>query len=172
MYKYSTDILRKTRDPDLEELARQRRIEWRKQRAVTRVDRPLRLKRARNLGYKAKQGFVVVRVRVGRGGTRKTSPKGGRRQRHRGVKKFVPAKSMQLIAEERAGKAYPNLEVLNSYWVGEEGQYKWFEVILVDPHHPVIRGDKDINWICDESQRGRVHRGLTSAGQKVRGLEH
>lgn len=89
-----------------------------------------------------------------------------------GVKKFVPAKSMQLIAEERAGKAFRNLEVLNSYWVGEDGQYKWFEVILVDPSHPSIMVDEDINWICDPAQRGRVHRGLTSSGKKVRGLRH
>jgi large subunit ribosomal protein L15e len=89
-----------------------------------------------------------------------------------GVKKLVPAKSKQLIAEERAGKAYPNLEVLNSYWVGEDGQYKWFEVILVDPHHPSIKSDDSINWISDKSQKGRVHRGLTSSGQKMRGLKH
>ena len=89
-----------------------------------------------------------------------------------GSKKFVPAKSMQLIGEERAGKAFRNLEVLNSYWVGEDGQYKWFEVILVDPDHPSILVDEDINWICDPSQRGRAHRGLTSSGKKVRGLRH
>jgi large subunit ribosomal protein L15e len=79
---------------------------------------------------------------------------------------------MQLIGEERVGKAYPNLEVLNSYWVGEDGLYKWFEVILVDPHHAGIQRDNDINWICDKSQQGRVHRGLTSAGKKMRGLGH
>jgi large subunit ribosomal protein L15e len=172
VYKYSTDILKNTGNPDLTELARQRKIAWRRQKAVVRVVRPLRLKRARSLGYKAKQGFVAVRVRVRRGGLRKPRPTGGRRQRHMGVKKFVPSKSMQLIAEERAGKDFQNLEVLNSYWVGEDGQYKWFEVILVDPNHPSIMVDEDINWICDPSQRGRVHRGLTSSGKKVRGLRH
>ncbi|MEM2486836.1 MAG: 50S ribosomal protein L15e, partial [Candidatus Bathyarchaeia archaeon] len=65
---------------------------------------------------------------------------------------------------------FPNLEVLNSYWVGEDGRYKWFEVIMVDPHHPAIRADKDINWICEKQHKGRVFRGLTSAGKKVRGL--
>jgi len=45
------------------------------------------------------------------------------------------------IAEERAAKKYPNLEVLNSYYVTEDGSHKWYEVILVDPHHPVIRNE-------------------------------
>jgi large subunit ribosomal protein L15e len=87
-----------------------------------------------------------------------------------GVKKFKPAKSLRLIAEERASKRFPNLEVLNSYWVGEDGRAKWFEIIMVDPDHPVIKTDKDINWICQGQHHGRVFRGLTSAGKKVRSL--
>jgi large subunit ribosomal protein L15e len=87
-----------------------------------------------------------------------------------GVKKFKPAKSMRLIAEERAARKLPNLEVLNSYWVGEDGRSKWFEIIMVDPHHPAITADKDINWISQKQNKRRVFRGLTSAGKKVRGL--
>ena len=80
------------------------------------------------------------------------------------------AKSIQRIAEERTAKHYPNLEVLNSYWVGEDGTHKYYEVILVDPNHPAIRADPKINWICNPANRGRVFRGLTSAGKKGRGL--
>jgi len=87
-----------------------------------------------------------------------------------GVHKITPKKSLQRIAEERAARKFPNMEVLNSYWVGEDGRYKWFEVILVDPHHPVIRADKNLNWICHPSHRGRAFRGKTSAGRKGRGL--
>jgi large subunit ribosomal protein L15e len=122
------------------------------------------------LGYKAKQGFVIIRVRVRRGGLRKQRPKAGRRPKRMGVKKFKPAKSMRLIAEERAAKKFPNLEVLNSYWVGEDGRSKWFEIIMVDPHHPAITTDKDISWISQKQNKRRVFRGLTSAGKKVRGL--
>lgn len=89
-----------------------------------------------------------------------------------GVTKIKLAKNMKLIAEERANKEFPNLEVLNSYWVWEDGRYKWFEVIMVDPSHPTIQSDKNINWICDSTHRGRVYRGLTSAGKEVRGLHH
>jgi large subunit ribosomal protein L15e len=41
---------------------------------------------------------------------------------------------------------------------------------MVDPHHPAVKTDKDINWICQKQHKGRVFRGLTSAGKKVRGL--
>ena len=79
-------------------------------------------------------------------------------------------KAKQMIAEERTSKKYPNLEILNSYWVAEDGRYKWYEVILVDPNHPVILSDSKINWIFNRAHKGRVHRGLTSAGKKSRGL--
>jgi len=156
----------------VKELMWQRLIEWRKQHAIIRVERPTRLDRARKLGYKAKQGFVVARVRVRRGGLRKIRPKAGRRQKRMGVAKFKPAKSLRLIAEERAARKFPNLEVLNSYWVWEDGRFKWFEIVMVDPSHPVIQSDKDVNWICEPAHHRRVFRGLTSAGKQVRGLRH
>lgn len=169
-YKYMAEAWVSPEKSYVKELLRQRLMIWRKQKAVTRIEKPTRLDRARKLGYKAKQGFVVVRVRVRRGGLRKARPRAGRRPKRMGVKKYKPAKSLRLIAEERAARKFPNLEVLNSYWVGEDGRYKWFEVILIDPHHPVIQSDPRINWICQKQHKGRVFRGLTSAGKKVRGL--
>ena len=154
----------------MEEVARQRYVLWRKQRSIVRVDNPLKLHRARELGYKAKQGYIILRVRVRRGGLRKVRPSSGRRQAHMGVKRYTPAKSMRLIAEERTAKKFVNLEVLNSYWVGEDGQYKWFEIILIDKSHPSIKSDNNINWICNATKKGRASRGLTSAGKKMRGL--
>ena len=85
-----------------------------------------------------------------------------------GVKKITPAKSIQRIAEERASRKHPNLEVLNSYWVGEDGKSKWYEVILMDRSHPSIQSDPELNWICDPSNRGRAFRGKTSAAKKSR----
>ena len=41
---------------------RNRAIVWRKEDAVTRIERPSSLLRARRLGYKAKQGIVVIRI--------------------------------------------------------------------------------------------------------------
>jgi len=171
-YKYVTEAWNKPEDSFVNELMKQRLIEWRRQPVVVRVEKPTRLDRARKLGYKAKQGFVVVRARVRRGGRRKQRPKAGRRQKRMGVKKLKPAKSLQLIAEERVARKFPNLEVLNSYWVWEDGLHKWFEVIMVDPNHPVVKSDKNINWISKNVQHGRVFRGLSSAGKEVRGLYH
>jgi large subunit ribosomal protein L15e len=169
-YKYIAEAWAKPEKSFVDELMRQRLIEWRRQNAITRIEKPTRLDKARKLGYKAKQGFVIARVRVRRGGLRKQRPKAGRRPKRMGVKKFKPAKSLRLIAEERAARKFPNLEVLNAYWTGEDGSSKWFEVIMVDPHHPVISSDKDINWICEKQHHKRVFRGLTSAGKKARGL--
>lgn len=149
---------------------RQRQREWRKGKAITRVEKPKKPDRARRLGYKAKQGVVVVRARVRKGGRRKSRPALGRRPKRMGVSKLTPKKSIQLISEERVARKYPNLEVLNSYKIGEDGQYHYFEVILIDPNHPTIQNDSDYRWITNSSQKGRVYRGLTSAGRSARGL--
>ena len=169
-YKYIAEAWSKPEKSYVDELMRQRLIEWRKQPTIIRIENPTRLDRARKLGYKAKQGFVVARTRVRRGGLRKQRPKAGRRPKRMGVAKFKPGKSIRLIAEERVGKKFPNLEVLNSYWVGEDGRSKWFEVILVDPNHPSIKSDKDVNWVTEKQHHNRVFRSLTSAGKKVRSL--
>lgn len=169
-YKYIAEAWAKHEKSYVDQLMRQRLIEWRGQSVITRVERPTRLDKARKLGYKAKQGFVLARVRIRRGGMRKQRPKAGRRPKRMGVKKFKPSKSLRLIAEERVARKFPNLEVLNSYWVGEDGVSKWFEVIMVDPHHPAIKADENISWIGQRQHRRRALRSLTSAGKKVRAL--
>jgi len=170
VYHYIAELWKKPYEGEMKELMRQRLIEWRRQPSVVRVESPTRLDRARELGYKAKPGFVIARVRVRKGGQRKPRPDSGRRPKRMGVYGYAPAKSIRLIAEERAARRFPGLEVLNSYYVGEDGRYKWYEVILVDPHHPAICSDPEIKWICEPQNRGRVFRGLTSAGKKMRGL--
>lgn len=170
MYKYLSKLWKRPFEGEFGELLRQRIIKWRKEPTVVRVEKPTRLDRARALGYKAKQGFVVVRVKVRKGGLNRPRPNKGRRPKRMGVYGYAPAKSTRLIAEERAARKYPNLEVLNSYYVGEDGMFEWYEVILVDPHHPAIKSDKEVNWITSKKHRGRVFRGLTSAGKKMRGL--
>ena len=171
MYDYIGEQWKK---PDLSYKSpyKERLIQWRKDDNFLRIDKPLRIDRARSLGYKAKPGFVIVRTRVRRGGLRKPKIKGGRRPAAKGVSKITMGKSTQRIAEERTAKHFPNMEVLNSYWVGEDGKHHYYEVILVDPVHPSIMKDKNINWITDVSNKRRVLRGKTSAGQKGRGLRH
>lgn len=150
MYRHLREAWKRPGDSYVKELMKKRVIRWRRQPSIVRIEKPTRLDRARRLGYKAKKGFVVVRVRVRRGGRRKPRPRMGRRQKRMGVSKYTPAKSLKLIAEERVARKYPNLEVLNSYWVWEDGTSKWFEVIFVDPHHPSVKSDKTVGWISNE----------------------
>lgn len=147
-----------------------RLVQFRKQPAVLRVSRPTNLPRARTLGYRAKPGFVVVRSRVRKGTRQKKRPNRGRKPHAMGVNKYTPKKSLQRIAEERAQRKFGNLEALNSYFVLQDGRFKWFEVIFVDPHHPAIIPDPKINWIGVYANKRRAYRGLTSAGKRGRGL--
>ena len=52
-------------------LLRVRCWEFRQLPSLCRVTRPSRPDKARRLGYKAKQGFVIYRVRVRRGGRKR-----------------------------------------------------------------------------------------------------
>ena len=170
MYGYIKEAWKVPADSYVKELQWHRMIEWRREGTFTRIERPTRLDRARHLGYKAKQGYVIVRTKTRRGSLRKPKIRKGRRAKRRGRAKITMAKSIQRISEERVARKYPNMEVLNSYWVGEDGRHKYYEIILVDPHHPVIMSDPKINWICEPQHTRRVHRGLTSAGKRGRAL--
>ncbi len=151
---------------------RDRMAQWRRDPVVNRIERPTRLDAARRMGYKAKQGVVMVRTRVRRGGLRKSKINMKRKPSKMGMAKITMGKSTQRIAEERVARKFPNLEVLNSYWVGEDGKNKFFEIILIDPSHPSIQADKQLGWITGSRHHGRVHRGKTSAGKRGRGLHN
>jgi len=170
MYGHIREAWKKPDDSYLKELQWHRMIEWRQQPVFLKLDHPTRLDRARSLGFRAKQGYIVVRTRVRRGSLNKPKIRKGRRAKRRGRAKITMSKSIQRIAEERVGAKYPNMEVLNSYWVGQDGRHKFYEVILVDPSHPVIKADPKINWICEPQHTSRAERGLTSAGKRGRAL--
>ena len=57
-------------------LQRIRVWEYRQLPSICRVTRPTRPDKARRLGYKAKQGFVIYRARVRRGGRKRPVNKG------------------------------------------------------------------------------------------------
>lgn len=162
MYKYIREVWKQPKE-NLGELWQKRLIEWKKQNATVRIERPTRIDRARSLGYKAKQGYIIVRQRVMRQKRQRPKFSGGRRSKHMRRRKILNM-SYRWIAEQRAQKKFVNCTVLNSYYAGEDGKYFWYEVILVDRAHPSIRVDPHINWICNK--RGRAERGLTSAAIK------
>ena len=73
----------------------------------------------------------IIRIRMRRGGRKKPVPKGATMGKpvHMGV--FVQAtRRLQSVAEERVGRHCGALRVLNSYWVGEDSTYKYFEVSI------------------------------------------
>jgi large subunit ribosomal protein L15e len=119
-------------------------VVWRTEEVIHKINRPSRLDRARRLGYKAKQGIIVVRIRVGRGGMRKQRPASGRRPKHFGVVHIKQGTNMRKVAENRVSEKFPNLEVLGSYYLHKDGRYIWYEVMLVDPHHPAVFNDKEM----------------------------
>jgi len=166
MYHY----LRQAWKKPSSEMLKERMIEWRKGNVFVKVDKPLRLDRARALGYRAKKGFVVIRVRIGRGGRkRRRAGVKGRKTTKQHIRKTLKM-NYKWVAEIRATRKYRNLEVLNSYWIGQDGKHYFYEVILVDPSKPEIFKDKKIKWIANKKNRKRAERGLTSAGKKSRGL--
>ena len=159
------------RSPD-REFMRDRLIEWRASDSIVRVEKPLRLDRARALGYKAKKGVMVVRVRLVRGGRRRERKHvKGRKSRKQTIRKTLKM-SYRWVAEIRAARKYKNLEVLNSYEVGKDGKHVYFEVILIDPSKPEIKNDRVLGWISRGTNKKRAERGLTSAAKKSRGLRH
>ena len=166
MYKHVRNLWKKPRS---NELWRERLIKWRRESVTTKLERPTRIDRARSLGYKAKQGFVVVRQRVLRGGHTRPQIRKGRRPKRYGTRLNL-SKNYQQIAEERTQRKFVNLTVLNSYYVAEDGRNYWYEVILVDPHHPVIKADKNLQWLQSGKRHSRVFHGQTSAGRKGRGM--
>lgn len=151
------------------ELLQTRLIAWRAGGSIVKVEKPLRIDRARALGYKAKKGFLVLRVRLKRGGRKRTRHKHGRKSRKQHIRKILKM-NYQWVAEIRAEKKYPNLEVLNSYQIGKDGKSYFYEVIMVDPTRPEIKNDRTINWISKAQNRNRAQRGLTSSARKSRGL--
>jgi large subunit ribosomal protein L15e len=164
MYKHIAKLWKQPK-ANLGTIQKERLIAWRKEPSSVKLEYPTRLDRARSLGYKAKQGIIVIRQRVMRGGRQRPKFKKGRRSKRRGLRKDVD-KSYRQVAEERAQKTYTNLEVLNSYYVGKDKNHFWYEIIMVDPHHPVTK--KEFSWMTKNPRR--VYRGKTSAGQKSRGL--
>jgi large subunit ribosomal protein L15e len=154
-YKYISQTLQKQYKERSSEF-RSRVITWRKEGAIVKVERPSNISRARRLGYKAKQGYIVARVRIEKGRRTRRKPRKGRK--HKSNYTFVqPQISHQAQAEQRANRKFRNLEVLNSYWVGEDGNFKYFEIILADASKSTVN-------VSSVIRQGKAFRGLTSSG--------
>nr|UXY87938.1 60S ribosomal protein L15 [Cryptomonas curvata] len=169
---YVNEIWRKKQSDIMSFLLQIRSWEYRHYPSIHRVKFPTRLEKARKLGYKSKQGFIIYRVRIRRGGRKRPVKKGityGKPKGH-GVNELKFNRNKRSLAEERASKICGNLRVLNSYWLNEDSIYKYFEIIFIDPNHKAIKRNLMLNWICKPTFKHRELRGLTSAGRQSRGL--
>ena len=100
LYKYIKQLWKKPKQ-SMPDLWKERLIAWRREPATVRIEKPTRLDKARELGYKAINGFVIVRQRVARGGRRRPQIRKARRPKARRHKKIV-AVNYKTIAEQRA----------------------------------------------------------------------
>lgn len=171
-YKYLEELWRRKQSDIMNFILRVRTWEFRQLPVIHRASRPSRPDKARKLGYKAKSGYVIYRVRVRRGGRKRPVAKGivTGKPTSVGINQLKPTRNLRSVAEERVGRKIGGLRVLNSYWVGQDGTHKFYEVIMVDAGHNAIRNDPRINWICNPVHKHRELRGLTSAGKSSRGL--
>jgi len=173
-YKYLAEMWRKKQSDAMRFLLRVRCWEYRQMPAIVRVQHASRPDKARRLGFKQKPGYTVFRVRVRRGSRKAMRPKGQvyGKPKNQGINKRKAVRNHQSFAEERLGRRFGNLRVLNSFWAAQDARFKWYEVIMVDPFHKCIRDDPRINWICRNRNKHREMRGLTSAGRKHRGFRN
>lgn len=105
--------------------------EARNQPILQRVERPTKPAKAKTVGYKAKQGYIVVRVRVSKGDFRRPRPNHARRPSKSGLYYKLDV-SKEGIARNRALRVYKNMKVIGSYFLIEDGKNKWFEVVMAD----------------------------------------
>jgi large subunit ribosomal protein L15e len=144
-------------------IMRKRGIEYRNdERAVVKVDHPTNLPSARSVGYKAKQGIFVVRVRVRKGTGTHHRPKNKRRPKRQGQAKLSRRLSTRAMAEQKASKHFENAEAIGSYKVAEDGKWHYFEVVMADRTASTVVNDKNLAYLV-HGHRGRAERGKTFA---------
>lgn len=100
-YRYMQELYRKKQSDVLRYLLRIRVWQYRQLTKLVRTPRPSRPDKARRLGFRAKQGYVIYRIRVRRGGRKRPVPKGctyGKPKGH-GVNELKPARRLQSVAE-------------------------------------------------------------------------
>ncbi len=75
-YKYLEELWRKKQSDVMRFIMRIRTWEYRQLPVIHRCTRPSRPEKARKLGYKAKQGYIVYRTKVRRCGRKRPVKKG------------------------------------------------------------------------------------------------
>ena len=102
-YKYLEELYKKKQSDLLRFLFRVRCWQYRQLNAIHRASKPTRPDKARRLGYKAKQGYVIYRIRIRRGGRKRPVPKGATygKPTNQGVNHLKFQRSLRSVAEVR-----------------------------------------------------------------------
>lgn len=100
-YRYIQELYRKKQSDVMRYLLRIRVWQYRQLTKMHRAPRPSRPDKARRLGYKAKQGFCIYRIRVRRGGRKRPVHKGCTygKPKSQGVNHLKPYRNLQSVAE-------------------------------------------------------------------------
>ena len=101
-YKYMSELYRKKQSDVMRYLLRIRCWQYRQLARVHRVQRSTRPDKARRLGFKNKQGYVIYRIAMRRGGRKRPVPKGcpyGKPKTSGMVNEMKPVRNLQSIAE-------------------------------------------------------------------------
>ena len=127
-YKYLEELWRKKQSDAMRYVLRIRSWEYRQLPKVCRVSHSTRPDKARKLGMKAKQGYVVYRVAVRRGGRKRPNPKGivYGKPKHQGINQLKNTRNLQTIAECRVGRVCSNCVLepaCAEQLLGEPGRY-------------------------------------------------
>lgn len=127
-YKYIEELYKRKQSDLMRFLLRVRCWQYRQLTSIHRASRPTRPDKARRLGYKAKQGFVIYRVRIRRGGRKRPVSKGitGGKPAGHGIFSLKFQRSLRSKAEERVGRKCGGLRVVNSYWIAQDSTFKYF----------------------------------------------
>ncbi len=102
-YKYLEELWRKKQSDLFRFLLRVRCWQYRQLTPIHRAPHPTRPDKARRLGYKAKQGYVIYRVRVRRGGRKRKIANGAQcgKPTNQGVNQLKFQRSLRSLAEVR-----------------------------------------------------------------------
>lgn len=161
-YKYLEELYKKKQSDALRFLLRIRCWQFRQLTSIHRATRPTRPDKARRLGYKAKQGYCIYRVRVKRGGRKRMAPKGATNGKptNMGINHLKWQRSQRSLAEERAGRKCGGLRVLSSYWVCQDATYKYVPICLnCDPSCPQFYSSLFAAYVASWYKYSLVHEG-------------
>uniref|UniRef100_A0A0E0PWW7 Ribosomal protein L15 n=1 Tax=Oryza rufipogon TaxID=4529 RepID=A0A0E0PWW7_ORYRU len=157
-YRCVSELWRRKQSDVMTFVQRVRCWDHRRQPAIGRPTRP---DKARRLGDKAKQGYVVLPCPSRRGGRKRPVPKGivYSKPKHQGITQLKFQRNKRSVAEELLGASW-----VDSGCSPPTGSSLW--MLLTAPSATTPR----INWLCKPVHKhGELH-GLTSAGNKYRGL--